>query len=153
MSYSVVLKPILQRCLDKIVETVAADMRSKGRFASGRTIRETTTEITETQGGLSGKVLVPSWFPFVEAGSGPGRRGTWFYRIIHQWAKDKHIISGDTRDDWAVSGAIAHHIITDGTKAYRMGGEDVFNTDVERIVAKYSDVFAGELVKEIEKTF
>lgn len=148
-----VLKVMLQRCLDDIVGTIAGDMRAKGRVASGRTIRETTTDITETAEGLSGKVLVPSWFQFVESGSGPGRRGTWFYRIIHQWAKDKHIIGDDTPKSRRISGAIAHSIITDGTKAYRIGGEDVFNTDVERIVDKYSEVFAGELVKEIEKTF
>lgn len=109
-------------------------MTQKGRAASGRTIRETTTEVTTEGDTVTAKVLVPKWFPYIEKGSAPALRGTWFFKKIHQWAKDKHIISDDSTKSKRISGGIAYTIIHEGTKAHQIGGEDVFSTAVsERI--------------------
>lgn len=147
------LTKIMQTTLERIVDAIGDDMRKKKRIATGNTLKSITTSVTTDNDVVRGVVMVPNHFPYVEAGSAPKPRGTWFYRVIHRWAKAKHIISGDTWRSKRISGAIARTIIESGTRAWQMGGEDVFSTDVRHIVEDFEKDVTLDVLQSYRNTF
>lgn len=143
------LTSIVSEAMSDIVAIVDDEMTAKHRHASGRTQRETRAVVTVDGDTIHGQVLVPPYFDRIERGNPPGPQGGHFYAVIHRWAKDKGIISGDSISDRRISGAIAHHIIAYGTQAWQMGGEDVFTSEIDARLERLKEATQSAASREI----
>lgn len=143
------LASVVLQAMQDIVAIVDAGMERDRRHASGRTKRETRAVVKVEGDTIHGQVLTTPYFKYIEAGSGPGKRGTWFFHVIHKWARHKHIISGDTPADRRISGAIAHSIEQHGTKAWQEGGQDVFTSEVDARLDRLKEATQSAVSREI----
>lgn len=125
-----IIKLPIENMLTQIKDEVIKQMYEKKRVASGKTIENIEIVMLNEN---HGQILVPSYFQYIEKGSGPGKRGSWFYDTIYKWVKDKGIES-DNKKARKIGGAIAHNIIEKGTKAYIDGGQNVFSNEVNNII-------------------
>lgn len=132
---------ILKRHLENVKTKVAQQMEANHRNASGRSVASLAVEVAGNVGTLFGSKS----FLAMERGRKGGKVPKGFYDIIRQWIIDKGIavtpipaktqraiLSPEERGLRSMAGAIAHKIMTDGTRLYRDGGyNDIYTTAVK----------------------
>lgn len=131
----------LTKVAEQFVDAVRNGMEEKNRIASGRTLEAIEVEEVEDN---HVQILVPRHFKFIERGAAPTKRGArpWKerYKVIHEWAKNKGIVSDDSTKSKKITGAIATKIKNEGTRAYKMGGEDVFSSKIDELSKNYANL-------------
>jgi len=154
MSASV--RDIVESHLNAIKDGIAERMAQHGRNASGRTVRSMVVQASDTGGYLEGA----GQFRYLEQGRGPGKVPKGFRDIIKEWIIAKGISYQDmipkngTPDQGLarLSGAIAHSIMTKGTKLYRDHGYDnIFSELIEKESELLAKEASGIFETEIEK--
>lgn len=154
MSASV--RDIVESHLNAIKDGIAERMAQHGRNASGRTVRSMVVQASDTGGYLEGA----GQFLYLEHGRGPGKVPKGFHEIIKEWIIAKGISYQDmipkngTPDQGLarLSGAIAHSIMTKGTKLYRDHGYDnIFSELIEKESELLAKEASGIFETEIEK--
>lgn len=111
--------------LDDIVGDIQQGMLTKNRNASYKLVNNLETY---TSNGM-GILYAPNYIKYIETGSSPGPRGGWFFSKIKQWTIDKGIATNSNANK--IGGAIAKHIIDNGTAIYPKG-ENVFTQEIKK---------------------
>lgn len=142
--------------LNAIKDGIVLRMEQMGRNASGSTVRSMVVNATDSGGTLDGSKN----FMYLEYGRGPGKVPKGFYEIIKDWVVAKGISykdmipkNGTPEQGVArLSGAIAHSIITKGTRLYRdKEYNDIYSSLIEQEVELLSKDAAGIFETEVEK--
>lgn len=150
------VRDIVESHLNAIKDGITVRMAQHGRNASGRTVRSMVVNVTETGGFLEGA----GNFLYLEQGRGPGKVPKGFYDIIKDWVRAKGISyqdmipkNGTPEQGLArLSGAIAHSIMTKGTKLYRDHGyNDIYSELMEKETELLANEAAGVFEAEVEK--
>ena len=128
---------IISSHMEAVKNKVQAQMAQLGRNASGKTSSSLQVVSTDDAGILYGSAA----FLALEHGRGPGAVPRNFIDIIKTWIKAKGIsvksipgratstISPQERGLNSLAGAIAHNIMTKGTKMHReKKNDDIFST-------------------------
>lgn len=150
------VRNIVTSHLNAIKDGIASRMAQQNRIASGRTLQSLVIKATDTGGSLEGS----STFKYLENGRGPGKIPMGFYDIIKDWIVAKGISyqqmapkngtpeQGLTR----LSGAIAHTIMTKGTKLYRDHGyNDIYSELMEKELDLLAKDALGVFEVEVDK--
>lgn len=151
-------------CLDKIKERIAANIKSSGEWASGRTAESMIVIQTDRGGRLEGR----PYFQSLEDGRPAGKVPYDFKQIIAKWIEDKgisvtslpykrdieHKYTPYERGLNTMAAAIAHTIATQGTKLYRDGGRDdiysnVITEEVEALKQKLTLDYVETIAKSL----
>lgn len=135
------IKDIVQQHLDAVRTGIIQRMTQQGCMASGKSASSLAVSATDTGGYLEGS----SSFLVMEHGRGPGKVPKDFNSIIRSWIVAKGISYQDLipkngtpeQGLTRLAGAIAHSIMTKGTRLYRDHG--------------YNEVFSELLEQEVEK--
>lgn len=131
-------------------------MEQMGRNASGSTVRSMIVNTSDSGGTLEGSKS----FMYLEYGRGPGKVPKGFYEIIKDWVIAKGISyqdmipkNGTPEQGLArLSGAIAHSIITKGTRLYRDNEyNDIYSSLIEQEIELLSKEAAGIFETEVGK--
>ena len=150
------VRNIVSSHLNAIKDGIALRMEQMGRNASGSTVRSMVVNTSDSGGTLEGSKS----FMYLEHGRGPGKVPKGFYEIIKDWVVAKGISyqdmipkNGTPEQGLArLSGAIAHSIITKGTRLYRDNEyNDIYSSLIEQEVALLSKEAAGIFETEVEK--
>ena len=134
------IEETLQKHLENVRQKVIKAMGDYGRNASGRSVASLTVSVAGNVGTLSGS----SSFLAMERGRKGGKVPKGFVGIIKQWIIDKGIsvapIPAKRRNTKytpherglnSFAGAVAHKIMTDGTRLFRdKQFNDIFTTAV-----------------------
>lgn len=150
------IRNIVSSHLNAIKDGIALRMEQMGRNASGSTVRSMVVNTSDSGGMLEGSKS----FMYLEHGRGPGKVPKGFYEIIKDWVIAKGISyqdmipkNGTPEQGLArLSGAIAHSIITKGTRLYRDNEyNDIYSSLIEQEVELLSKEAAGIFETEVEK--
>lgn len=150
------VRNIVSSHLNAIKDGIALRMEQMGRNASGSTVRSMVVNTSDSGGTLEGSKS----FMYLEHGRGPGKVPKGFYEIIKDWVVAKGISyqdmipkNGTPEQGLArLSGAIAHSIITKGTRLYRDNEyNDIYSSLIEQEVELLSKEAAGIFETEVEK--
>lgn len=150
------VRNIVSSHLNAIKDGIALHMEQMGRNASGSTVRSMVINTNDSGGTLEGSKS----FIYLEHGRGPGKVPKGFYEIIKDWVIAKGISyqdmipkNGTPEQGLArLSGAIAHSIITKGTRLYRDNEyNDIYSSLIEQEVELLSKEAAGIFETEVEK--
>lgn len=150
------VRNIVSSHLNAIKDGIALRMEQMGRNASGSTVRSMVVNTSDSGGTLEGSKS----FMYLEHGRGPGKVPKGFYEIIKDWVIAKGISyqnmipkNGTPEQGLArLSGAIAHSIITKGTRLYRDNEyNDIYSSLIEQEVELLSKEAAGIFETEVEK--
>lgn len=150
------VRNIVSSHLNAIKDGIALRMEQMGRNASGSTVRSMVVNTSDSGGTLEGSKS----FMYLEHGRGPGKVPKGFYEIIKDWVIAKGISyqdmipkNGTPEQGLArLSGAIAHSIITKGTRLYRDNEyNDIYSSLIEHEVELLSKEAAGIFETEVEK--
>lgn len=150
------VRSIVSSHLNAIKDGIEMHMEQMGRNASGSTVRSMVVNTTDNGGTLEGSKS----FMYLEHGRGPGKVPKGFYEIIKDWVIAKGISyqdmipkNGTPEQGLArLSGAIAHSIITKGTRLYRDNEyNDIYSSLIEQEVELLSKEAAGIFETEVEK--
>ena len=142
--------------LNAIKDGIAARMTQYGRNASGHTVQSLLVRATDMGGTLEGDNAIL----YLEHGRGPGKIPMGFYDTIRSWVIAKGISyqqmapkNGTPEQGLArLSGAIAHSIMTKGTKLYRdKGYNDIYSELMEKELELLSKETAGIFEVEVDK--
>lgn len=156
------IEETLQLHLENVRQKVALAMADYGRNASGRSVNSLTVSVSGNVGTLYGSKS----FLAMERGRAGGKVPKGFVGIIRQWIIDKGIsvapIPAKRRNTKytpherglnSFAGAIAHKIMTDGTKLFRdKQFNDIFTTAVNEeleLMSKELMLYTAESLAEI----
>lgn len=132
------VRQLIAAHMDKVKTAVQNRMVQAGRNASGKTSSSLRVECTDNSAVLFGAKS----FLSIENGRGPGSVPRDFVSVIRNWIKVKGIavkaipsrrkstIFPQDRGLNHMAGAIAHNIMTKGTRLYREKGHDDIFTSV-----------------------
>lgn len=165
MDYSKAKKEIVVT-LEDLKRKIIENHKRAGQVASGSTIKSIRIEETEDGAKLVGR----RYFGTLETGRKPGKTPRNFNEIIQNWILDKGIkfksmpykrresnkwhpkYTPQLRGLMSLSSAIAHKIMTDGTKLYRSGGrDDIYTKPTEEAIKDIKQKLAGIFKTEIER--
>ena len=141
--------------LNKLRDDIRASIGAHGLRASGRT----QESLRVTHEGDEYTLWGRAFFPALQYGSSgwsgkTGIRCTFeeFKAIIRDWVRDKGInIKGQSSQYERAIGAIAHTIMTSGTKQYRNHAyTDVYDTLIEEAMADIEEIPTGLLSLEVD---
>lgn len=132
-----ILTTHLNNVKNKVAERMAA------RKASGRSAQSLVVEVSGDTGTLYGSAS----FLAMEKGRGPGPVPVGFNEIIRDWAIDKGIsiqpkYQGQTQEGAlnSFAGAVAHMIMTKGTRLFRSGQqEDIYSSIIADEIKQMGD--------------
>lgn len=123
--------------LNDIKDAIAESIESKGHSATGDGVDSLAVVMHEDYGAVVGNF----YLKYLQTGTPPHNVP---YDAIHEWAKSKGIISDDSKESRRISGAITTYIRQHGTKAYQNGGEDVWDSAVDKVlenIQKYIRIY------------
>ncbi len=139
---------ILNEELTRLRNTIIANIRTSGEWASGKTAASMQVFANDASGELVGRRA----FGTLETGRKAGRVPRNMREIIYEWMKAKGIhgepmpyvrkgphkySSAQERGDMTMASAIAHTIRMMGTVLYRKGGrDDVYSQAIPETVAR-----------------
>ena len=156
------IEETLQKHLENVRQKVIKAMGDYGRNASGRSVASLTISVAGNIGTLSGSAS----FLAMERGRKGGKVPKGFVGIIKQWIIDKGIsvapIPAKRRNTKytpherglnSFSGAVAHKIMTDGTRLFRdKQFNDIFTTAVNEELEQMNNelmLYTAESLAEI----
>lgn len=156
------IEETLQVHLENVRQKVVQAMSNYGRNASGRSVSSLTVSVKGNIGTLFGNKS----FLVMERGRAGGKVPKGFVAIIKQWIIDKGIsvapIPAKRRNTKytpherglnSFAGAVAHKIMTDGTKLYRdKQFNDIFTTAVNEeleLMSRELMLYTAESLAEI----
>lgn len=150
------VQEILTTHLNNVKNKVAEKMAA--RKASGRSAQSLVVEVSGDTGTLYGSAS----FLAMEKGRGPGQVPVGFNEIIRDWAIDKGIsiqpkYQGQTQEGAlnSFAGAVAHMIMTKGTRLFRSGQqEDIYSTIIADEIKQMGDEllsFSANSINSVHK--
>jgi len=122
-----------------------------GQVASGKT----RASFLIQSSGLAGTLSGANYVGVLQQGRKAGGVPKDFIEILRAWASAKNISFSDEKqfNQWA--NAVKWKIIREGTKLYRSGQQDIFDTPIEsfnkRLSSRIVQFYENELVNEIFK--
>lgn len=146
MSTSSDVRQIVADSLKRIKKGVEENMASHKRNATGSTVSSLRIVLGASGGYLEGSKSLQ----YIERGRSAGKVPRNFYDIITEWVRAKGIASGDVKEVRKIGGAIAHSIMTKGTRLKQSGRvDDIYSSlagkEAERIANEASTLFALEI--------
>lgn len=150
------IKDIIQQHLETVRTGIVQRMQQRGRMASGKSAASLAITVSEAGGYLEGSKS----FLSMERGRGPGKVPKNFTSIIKDWIIAKGISyqglipknGNQEQGAMRLAGAIAHTIITKGTRLYRdNGSNDIYTELLNEEVTKMANETSGIFELEIDR--
>ena len=149
---------ILSTHLENIKAKVQARLSSEGRQASGRTAASLEVSVSGSTGILMGSSALLS----IERGRGPGAVPKNFTSVIKDWIIAKGIsvkpvmatraakLTPEERGLNSLAGAIAHTIMTKGTRLHRdKGFNDIYSSVLEEEIESLGKEISIDIAEKI----
>lgn len=154
------IQNILVRHLQEVQKGIVANMSRMHRTTSGRSVASLFIEQTSIEGLASASLSGDKQWQVMERGRGSGKVPHNFADIIKDWVLRKGISyqqlapkSGSPEKGLTqLSYAIAHSIMTKGTKLHRESGyNDIFDTLIAQETEKLATESVGIIETEVDK--